>query len=123
MGNEGIEVTNIDIEEESPRIQGHTHEYVGSVLIVHDKEIKNHNHRFTGVTGEAIYMQDGTHIHYINSRTDYFDDHYHDVCAMSEKCVYLETGKHVHYMHGTTDEQKGHKHKFQAATLIENPLE
>ena len=50
--------------------QEHTHEYEGSVKIA-EREEDPHNHRFAGVTGEAIFNPDGTHFHKLFNRTDF----------------------------------------------------
>ena len=40
------------------------------------------NHRFVGMTGEAVSVRNGkSHIHYLDTTTDFYEDHYHNICV------------------------------------------
>lgn len=40
--------------------------------------------------------------------------------SQENKC---EKQKHVHFIKDMTEEKDGHRHKFQAATLIDSPID
>lgn len=109
-----------------PEGQKHAHEYVGSVkLAEYKKDV--HNHRFAGVTGEAV-MVPGGHAHKLWTRTDFFD-HFHYIQMLTGPAVYLQSGEqrepddpHVHFVAGFTTSNSGHRHEFQLATLMDSPL-
>jgi hypothetical protein len=69
--------------------QEHTHEYEGSVKIA-EREEDPHNHRFAGVTGEAIFNPDGTHFHKLFNRTDFYEEHFHKMCDITGPGILLE---------------------------------
>lgn len=61
--------------------QRHVHEVVGNVKIYNEKG-ESHNHRFVGMTGEAVSVRNGkSHIHYLDTTTDFYEDHYHNICV------------------------------------------
>lgn len=99
--------------------QEHVHEFLGSTKIA-EKSTDPHNHRFAGVTGEAIYCG-GSHVHKIRTTTDFYD-HYHSICTTTGPAVDVGNGKHVHLAKDTTTTNDGHAHDFIFATLIEKPL-
>ena len=111
-----------------PEKQKHVHEFQGSVKLAEfDEDV--HNHRFAGVSGEAIKVPGG-HIHKIFTRTDFFD-HFHFINKFTGLAIPVdidkENGKkvvekHVHFVEGLTTENDGHMHQFEVATLIESPL-
>ena len=58
--------------------QKHVHEVLGSVKI-YDEKGECHNHRFTGMTGEAVSVRNGkSHIHYVYAKTEISDGHRHE---------------------------------------------
>jgi len=100
--------------------QRHVHEFLGSTKL-NSKCGEPHNHRFAGVTGEAIPTL-GSHKHKINARTDYFG-HYHELKdVFTGPAIKVGNGKHVHFVEGETTFDDGHDHAFQFAALIESPL-
>lgn len=101
--------------------QTHVHEFLGSTEIA-EEEFEPHNHRFAGVSGEAIPAK-GSHIHKILTRTDFFDEHFHEIEDFTGPAIEVGNGKHVHFAKGETTFNDGHDHDFQFATLIENPLQ
>ena len=115
------EVTTIRCEEE---VRNHVHEFLGSTEIVREGENgEYHNHRFAGVSGDAIPCKGGSHIHRIVNRTDNFNDHYHVIDICTGPAIPVGNGqRHVHYVFACTRESDGHKHMFRIATLIENPI-
>lgn len=106
-------------EEEEP--QFHVHEFLGTTRLA-ELEEEPHNHRFAGVSCEAICCGDHQHIHEIKARTDFFEDHFHEICVRSCPAICVGGGKHVHFVSGTTTEVDEHVHTFVFATLIENPI-
>lgn len=103
--------------------QRHTHEVIGSVRIVNaNGEI--HNHRFAGMTGEAISSSNcsGSHYHILNTRTDFFNDHYHLIRVRVGNAIPVGQGRHIHFVYADTECSDGHKHSFIVATLINNPI-
>lgn len=99
--------------------QMHTHEFLGSTQLA-ELEEDPHNHRFAGVTGEAI-KYGKNHYHELKTNTD-FVDHFHVVKDKTELATPVGDGKHVHFVMGTTTERDNHTHDFIFATLIESPL-
>ena len=100
--------------------QRHVHEFLGSTKL-DDKCSDKHNHRFAGVSGEAIPTL-GSHKHKIYAQTDYFG-HYHELKDIfTGPAIRVGDGKHVHFVKGETTMDDGHDHDFQFATLIESPL-
>ncbi|MFC0211392.1 YmaF family protein [Paenibacillus chartarius] len=101
--------------------QTHVHEFTGSTKLAEEGEDR-HNHRFAGVTGEAIPFGK-SHIHEIDlSRTD-FVDHFHKLKKIrTGPAIPVGNGKHVHFVTGKTTLNEGHRHPFNFATLIQKPL-
>lgn len=100
--------------------QTHVHEYLGSTRIAEEKE-DPHNHRFAGVTSEAI-PSDNSHVHQLLGNTDFYENHLHEVGATTGLAIPVGGGRHVHFVYGTTTLDDGHVHQFIFATLIENPI-
>lgn len=98
----------------------HTHEYLGSTKIAEKRE-DPHNHRFAGVTGDAIPVP-GSHIHKLKTNTDNFEDHFHAICDETGPAIPTCEGRHIHFVKGKTTFDDGHKHEYIFATLIENPI-
>ncbi len=103
------------------KTQRHVHEFTGSVTIAREKCEKPHNHRFACVSGQAIPTCNG-HVHKLEARTDFYDDHYHLICDTTGPAIYVGCGRHVHLVKGCTSKEDGHVHKYLFATLIENPI-
>ena len=91
----------------------HVHEFLGSTRLAELDE-DPHNHRFAGVTGEAICVP-GSHVHEIIARTDFFD-HFHVIKVTTGPAIPVGKGRHVHFVCGTTTCNDGHVHKFIFAT-------
>lgn len=99
--------------------RGHVHEFLGSTKLA-EKGDERHNHRFAGVSGEAI-PKNGSHVHKICTNTDFFD-HFHRIEDVSGPAIRVGEGRHVHFVSGVTTLVDGHRHKFIFATLIEAPI-
>lgn len=102
------------------RDQTHVHEFLGSVRLAELEEEDVHNHRFAGVSGEAIPARGG-HIHRIRTRTDFFD-HFHLIDVFTGPPIPVGANRHVHFVYGVTSCNDGHRHNFILATLIEAPI-
>ncbi|MEK4117680.1 YmaF family protein [Paenibacillus sp. FSL W8-0919] len=105
----------------SKRVQIHVHEFVGSTKLA-EKGQDRHNHRFAGVTGQAIRVG-RSHVHEIDlERTDSVD-HFHELKKIrTGPAIPVGKGKHVHFVTGQTTLNDGHVHQFNFATLIQSPL-
>lgn len=103
--------------------QRHVHEVLGSVRIFEEQGEEPHNHRFVGMTGEAIPTEDGrSHFHRLNTKTDFYEDHFHDIRVRLGRAIPVSDDRHVHFVYATTECSDGHRHEFIVATLIENPI-
>lgn len=100
--------------------QKHVHEFLGSVRIAEIEE-DPHNHRFAGVTGEAIY-NGKQHYHKVCTKTDFYEEHFHEIADRTGPAIDVGEGRHVHFVEGCTTVNDGHKHEFIFATLIDNPI-
>jgi hypothetical protein len=109
---------NKTIEKNCPK-QRHTHEFLGSTKLAELQE-DPHNHRFAGVTGEAI-RYGRSHYHLLETNTDFFD-HFHEIENKTSLAIPVGNGKHVHFVMGKTSENDNHRHNYAFATLIESPL-
>ena len=105
----------------SGNYEEHAHEFTGSTAIVSGCQ-NCHNHRFCTMSGEAIRMGN-SHIHEVKFHTDYAEDHSHEFCGKTCPAIEVGGGKHIHYLNDTTETEDGHLHRFQAASLIEEPTE
>lgn len=103
--------------------QYHVHELTGSTRIFNEGD-ECHNHRFCTVTGEAIYSKDKhDHFHEVKFHTDFSDKHFHKFFGKTSGAIEVGNGKHVHFLKDFTEEEDNHKHEFQAATLIDSPID
>ena len=91
------------------------HEFLGSTKLA-EEEDERHNHRFAGVTGEAI-LKGSSHFHEIVTNTDFFD-HHHEVVIRTGPPIPVGNGKHIHFVKGMTTVEDDHDHDFEFATLI-----
>ena len=104
------------------RMQRHVHEVLGSVKIV-EEDGECHNHRFAGMTGEAILVCNGkTHVHKLITTTDFYEDHFHKIRVWVGRAIRVSRDRHIHFVYAQTEESDGHVHKFRVATLIEDPI-
>lgn len=101
--------------------QFHVHEFLGSVKIATENRDDPHNHRFAGVSGEAIDIGNHQHVHDIQTRTDFYEDHFHIVSVRTGPAVRVNN-RHVHFAAQMTTIVDNHDHKFMFATLIEDPI-
>lgn len=101
--------------------QTHVHEFEGSTMLAEEGDDR-HNHRFAGVSGEAIFTQGGNHRHEVFSNTDFFDNHHHKFEKLTGPAINVGNDKHVHFVKIRTTVNDGHFHNGQFATLIEDPL-
>lgn len=104
-------------QEPSCNKQRHVHEIQGSVKLAGEGP---HDHRFCTVSEEAIPYGTNDHVHEVCFRTDTFDDHYHEFKGKTG-CAIQIGDRHVHYLESVTSVDDGHRHRFECATLIENP--
>jgi hypothetical protein len=105
------------------KIKRHVHEVQGSTFIVDERGEEPHNHRFAGVTGDAIPIDNGRdHIHKLETLTDTFEDHHHCIKVWVGRAIPVGDGRHVHFVYAKTECADGHVHKFRVATLIEDPI-
>lgn len=128
--NSDNEITPMTIRRgsNSNNQQTHTHEFVASTKLA-VQGINRHNHRFAGVTSEAIPLPSGNHIHQIKKEnTDFFLSHFHEVIVRTGPAIIVNPKapeneqKHVHFVEGETTLDADHTHNFTFATLIEDPL-
>ncbi|HCF49185.1 MAG TPA: hypothetical protein DER60_02815 [Syntrophomonas sp.] len=105
-------------ERECEAIQTHVHEFAGSTTL---EGAILHNHRFAGVTSEAIPYRK-SHVHAILVNTDFFFNHYHEIGIRTGPAIYIDHDKHIHFVEGETTTNFGHDHDFQFTTFIEDPL-
>lgn len=98
----------------------HVHEFEGSVRLAELQE-DPHNHRFAGVSGQVIPIP-GSHVHKLETRTDFYEDHFHLVCVTTGPAVNVGGGRHVHFVSADTTIAEDHQHAFIVATLIQNPI-
>jgi len=101
--------------------QRHVHEYLGSVRIS-ESECDPHNHRFDGLTCEAIPMPCGSHFHKLGEDTDFYQDHFHMIEKETGPAICVGNGRHIHFVEGWSSCSDGHRHDYQLATLIDNPI-
>jgi hypothetical protein len=101
--------------------QRHVHEFEGSTKLAEEGDDR-HNHRFAGVTGQAIRVGK-SHIHEIDlTKTDFFN-HFHKLKKIKTgPAIPVGNGKHVHFVTGQTTLNDDHVHQFKFATLIQEPL-
>ncbi|WP_434293367.1 YmaF family protein [Clostridium botulinum] len=99
--------------------QTHVHEFLGSTRLA-EIQTEPHNHRFAGVSGEAI-RRGNSHVHNIRTNTDFFD-HFHMIDVTTGPAIPVGDGRHVHFVSGVTTCVDGHRHEFIFATLIEAPI-
>ncbi|WP_141431029.1 YmaF family protein [Bacillus sp. 03113] len=107
------------VRRDGTKTQTHVHEFLGSTKLAEEDE-ERYNHRFAGVTGEAI-PRGRSHFHEIETNTDFFD-HHHEVVIRTGPAIPVGNGKHVHFVEGMTTVDDEHDHDFEFATLIDKPL-
>ena len=117
--NKGCEIMNLYDNNNRCR-QTHNHEIVGSTKMAEECKDR-HNHRFAAVSGMAIPLPDGNHVHELFTNTDFFNNHYHHIEGRSGPGIPVGEGKHVHFISARTSVDDGHCHMFVFASLIEDP--
>lgn len=100
--------------------QRHVHEVQGSVEIA-EREEDPHNHRFATVSGQAIPIGNGDHVHAVSFRTDFYENHFHQFEGRTGGMIKIGD-RHVHFLKSVTSVNDGHRHQFRVATLIDNPI-
>lgn len=108
-------------KEKNDCTQKHVHEIVGSVKIA-EREEDPHNHRFATVSGQAISIDCGDHVHEVDFRTDFYENHFHLFKGISSGMIPVGGGRHVHFAMATTTINDGHNHDFRVASLINDPI-
>ncbi len=96
----------------------HVHLYTGVTDV--DGIETPHSHSVAGVTSQSIPCG-GTHVHRLESNTDFFENHFHIIRNTTGPAVPVGGGRHVHEVRGVTSFVDGHDHKYIFATQIENP--
>lgn len=109
-----------DKDKDKRPVQSHVHEFLGSTRIAGPKN-REHNHRFAGVTSEAIPLASGGHIHVIYTNTDFTEGHLHELGVETGPAILVGDGRHVHFAEGRTTIDADHFHEFILATLIDDP--
>ncbi|MBH5320122.1 YmaF family protein [Paenibacillus sp. GSMTC-2017] len=103
------------------KAQRHVHEFEGSTQLAEEGNDR-HNHRFAGVTGQAIRVG-RSHVHEINLSNTDFLNHFHNLKKIvTGPAIPVGNGKHVHFVKGQTTLNDGHVHQFKFATAIQAPL-
>ncbi|NEW05721.1 hypothetical protein GK047_06765 [Paenibacillus sp. SYP-B3998] len=103
------------------QIQRHVHEFEGSTKLA-EEGADRHNHRFAGVTGQAIRLGK-SHVHEIDLTNTDFLNHFHNLKKIrTGPAIQVGKGKHVHFVTGQTTLNDGHVHQFNFATLVQAPL-
>lgn len=105
----------------SPQEQRHVHEFTGSVRLAELNE-DPHNHRFAGVSEQAIPIGGGNHIHEICTKTDFYENHFHFINVQTGPAIPVGKGRHIHFVSAMTNVEDGHCHDFIVAVLIDNPI-
>ncbi|WOO36473.1 YmaF family protein [Anaerocolumna sp. AGMB13020] len=98
--------------------KNHVHEVQGYVKMAEDK----HYHKFSFVTGEAVFTGNGEHYHEIAFHTDNAEGHFHTFEGKTYRAVPMGD-RHVHYLEGDTSNENGHRHGFRLVTLMNNPTD
>lgn len=107
--------------DENEEMMTHVHEYESSVRLAEEGDDR-HNHRVAGVTGEAIFLRSGNHVHRVNDNTDFFEDHHHRICDTTGPAIQIPgTNRHIHLLRGMTTEADDHCHDYLFTTQIESP--
>lgn len=109
--------TTMNVINMSGSDREHVHEFEGSAHLA-EQGADRHNHRFAGVTGEAIPIGNRRHVHNFITNTDFFEDHHHVVKGTTGPNINVGNGKHVHFVDSFTTVAEGHRHEFEFATLI-----
>lgn len=113
-------IDNINLSPMDANPQRHVHEVQGSVAIAEPEE-DPHNHRFATVSGEAIPLGNGDHIHEVKFRTDFYENHFHEFSGKTGGAIRVGD-RHVHFLESVTTVNDGHRHAFRLSTFIENPI-
>lgn len=119
-----IEAADVNMREGRPvnvKEQQHTHEYTGGSELAAPDVSLLHNHRLAGVTGEAIQLPDGNHVHNLQGATDFTKGHFHTIAERTGPAIPTGDGRHVHYAKGETSFDGEHLHGYKFATLIDDP--
>lgn len=111
-----------DRDRDCERRQKHVHEVLGSTEIAGCCS-DAHNHRFATVSGEAIMIGGGDHVHEITFTTDFSDGHHHEFEGRTGGAINVGCGRHIHFAEAQTEEADGHKHCFRVAFLIDSPTD
>lgn len=108
-------------DPQNNRPQRHVHEIQGSVQIA-EREEDPHNHRFATVSGQAIPIGNGDHVHNVRFRTDFYENHFHEFRGRTGGMIRVGD-RHVHFLESVTSRNDSHRHAFRLGTFIDNPIE
>ena len=91
-------------------IKGHVHQFSAET---DSAKIGNshHDHYLSGVTGKAIIIGDGNHIHRLTTQT-VLGDHQHDIDLYTGPAIPTKGGRHVHKVLGESETSRNHAHKL-----------
>ncbi|NLP36659.1 MAG: hypothetical protein GX357_03300 [Firmicutes bacterium] len=59
------------------------------------------------------------HIHEVEFRTDFYEDHYHEFYGKTAGAIPVGD-RHIYYLQSVTTFDDRHRHRFRAGTLIED---
>jgi hypothetical protein len=89
--------------------------------MIAEREEDPHNHRFATVSGQAIPIGNNDHVHEVEFRTDFYENHFHTFRGRSGGMIPVGD-RHVHFAEATTSVNDGHSHEFRVAALINDPI-
>ncbi len=84
----------------------HVHQFEGNTTCT------DHAHILSGISGPAVYLPTGNHVHLIRGKTNFMDNHFHEYEVYSGPNVELPQGYHVHNINLQTFTADGHTHMF-----------
>lgn len=61
-------------------------------------------------------------MHEVCFRTDFYEGHFHEFKGRSGGAIDVGDGRHVHFAEAQTTQEDGHRHRFRAASLIQDPI-
>lgn len=99
---------NREYSKHEPTPQTHTHEFTASTQLALEGELR-HNHRFAGVTGEAI-PAGNNHFHKLKVNTTFDLGHFHQVI--------LETGLGMTVNPSAPPDEQVHIHFVEGETTV-----
>lgn len=99
---------------------GHDHEVTGTVMLATGESV-SHTHRFATISGPPI-ASNNSHVHEVRFRTD-SAGHSHEFDGRTGFAIMVSQKDHVHFLESVTTTAMAHQHRFEVASLIQNPLD